>query len=97
MKDWWKNPVLQGPENDYGDYDYLVEELPDNVDDYTFDIRYKWHCDECGGSSHLIHRQVDYFYCWDGYDSMSWYTCWRCEAKGAAKSYIRRLKGKVRR
>ena len=28
MNDWWKAPVLQGDENDYGDYDYLIEELP---------------------------------------------------------------------
>lgn len=28
MNQWWKNPVLHGPENDYGDYDYLIEELP---------------------------------------------------------------------
>ena len=28
MNKWWKNPVLQGPENDYGDYD---------LDDIDFD------------------------------------------------------------
>lgn len=28
MKNWWKNPVLQGEDNDYGQYDYLIEELP---------------------------------------------------------------------
>ena len=28
--EWWRAPVLQGPENDYGDYDYLIEELPHN-------------------------------------------------------------------
>ena len=27
-KDWWKAPILQGEENDYGDYDYLIEEVP---------------------------------------------------------------------
>lgn len=28
MNNWWKSPVLQGEENDYGDYDYLIEEIP---------------------------------------------------------------------
>lgn len=27
MSDWWKNPVLQGEDNDYGQYDYLIEKL----------------------------------------------------------------------
>ena len=28
MKNWWKNPVLHGEDNDYGQHDYLIEELP---------------------------------------------------------------------
>ena len=31
MNNWWKSPVLQGEENDYGAYDYMIEEIPNNT------------------------------------------------------------------
>ena len=34
MNDWWKAPVLQGPENDYGEHDYLVESYITKYSDY---------------------------------------------------------------
>ena len=42
---WWKSPVLQGPENDYGDLDYLLEELPRNTREWT---KWQYKCSECG-------------------------------------------------
>ena len=27
MDKWWKNPVLQGEDNDYGQYDYLINPI----------------------------------------------------------------------
>ena len=40
--DWWKAPVLQGPENDYGQYDYMIEEIPKDYARWEFDKKYKW-------------------------------------------------------
>ena len=77
MSDWWKSPVLQGSENDYGDYDYLIEELP--KDHCGWDLqRYTSKCDNCGKERHLLFRATHYFYCWDGLDSMDSTECWKC-------------------
>ena len=44
MSDWWKAPVLQGPENDYGEYDYLINQLPRNRNEWKRHS-YKCKCD----------------------------------------------------
>ena len=31
MNKWWKAPILQGEDNEYGEYDYLIEEIPQNT------------------------------------------------------------------
>ena len=89
MDKWWKAPVLQGPENDYGDYDYLIEELPD---DYV-----KWElskcackCDSCGKERRLLLRSVHHFHTLDGYDYMDYNECWKCRLKGKIWSIKRR-------
>lgn len=91
MNKWWKNPMLQGPENDYGDYDYLAEELPKDYARWSL-TKETWKCDECGKYSHLLFETAHYFYCWDGWDSMNWNICWRCEIK----NYIYGLKCKIK-
>lgn len=77
---WWKSPVLQGPENDYGDYDYLIEGIPHDKAGWEFS-KYKWKCDDCSKTSHLFFRMTSYFRTLDGYDSSSWNPCWKCYIK----------------
>ena len=81
MTEWWKNPLLQGQENDYGDYDFYAEELPSDYARWELS-KEKWHCDSCGKYSHLLLTSAHHFYCWDGWDSMHWHECWKCRLKG---------------
>ena len=81
MDNWWKAPVLQGEDNDYGQYDYLIEDIPENKARWEFDRKYKWKCDDCGKDRHLLFCTSNYFYTLDGYDSMAWNTCWKCYLK----------------
>lgn len=92
---WWKDPRLQGPENDYGDYDYLIEELPE--DHCGWDLqRYTSKCDSCGKESHLLFRATHYFYCWDGWDSMTYTECWKCVVKDKIWSIKNRFKKRIK-
>ena len=91
MSDWWKAPVLQGPENDYGQYDYMIEELPKNEARWELS-KYKWKCDQCGKESHLLFCSTGYFYTLDGYDSMSYNECWLCMLKDKLHSIKRKFK-----
>lgn len=95
MNDWWKTPVLQGPENDYGDYDYLIDELPRDYAKWEFD-KYAWKCDNCGKDSHLLFRSAHYFYTMDGYDSHDWSECWKCRLIDKVRSIKYKIKRKVR-
>lgn len=77
---WWKHPLLQGEENDYGDYDYFITDVPENRDDLYL-TKYACTCDSCKKERHL-YREYEYFFrTLDGYDSMSETTCWQCELK----------------
>ena len=72
MKNWWKNPVLQGEDNDYGQYDYLIEELPHD------EVRWEWYyrkCDTCGKYHRLNFYSNYYFYTYDGWDSFDYADC----------------------
>ena len=82
MSDWWKDPRL----DDEGTYDYLVEELPNDYARWEVS-KYRWRCDNCGKESHVRFCTAHYFYCWDGWDSMSWNECWRCRLKDNIKSF----------
>lgn len=93
MNNWWKSPVLQGEENDYGDYDYLATELPQNTVEWT---RWEQHCDSCGKNRNLHRVSTSYFYTLDGYDSMSYYECWICVVKDAIRKPFRKLKKKIK-
>lgn len=89
--DWWKAPVLQGPENDYGDYDYMIEELPENYAKWELS-KYRWKCDDCGKERHLLFRTAHYFHTLDGWDSIDYSTCWKCYNKG----WFRHMKWKIK-
>lgn len=87
---WWKSPVLQGPENDYGDYDYLIEDIPSNTAGWEFS-KYKWKCDDCNKERHLLFCMTDYFHTLDGYDCNSYSTCWKCYIKDRISSLKHRV------
>jgi hypothetical protein len=96
MNDWWKAPVLQGDENDYGDYDYLIEELPNDYAKWDLSI-YRDRCESCGKERHLLLRSAHYFYTLDGYDSMSYDECWVCRLKSKVWSIKHRIKKRIKK
>ena len=74
MNEHWKDPRL----DDEGNYDYLVEELPSDT------AKWQWYyqqCDSCGKYHRLNFDSTHYFYCWDGWDSMSYAECWKCKLR----------------
>lgn len=86
MNKWWQDPRL-GTDDDEGAYDYYAEELPRDNSKWSW---YYSKCDECG-KHHKLHRtDTHYFYCWDGWDSMSYTTCWKCHVKDVIKYSIRK-------
>ena len=95
MNDWWKAPVLQGDENDYGDYDYLIEELPNDYAKWDLSI-YKGRCESCGKKRHLLLRSAHYFYTLDGYDYMGYDECWVCRLQGKVWSIRHKIKKKIK-
>ena len=94
MNNWWKSPVLQGEENDYGDYDYMIEEIPKNSREWS---TWEYKCSECGKWHKLNVVYTDYFYTLDGYDSLSTEVCWLCEMKSIIGKPLRKMKRKVNR
>lgn len=88
MNEWWKDPRL----DDEGTYDYLVEELPQDNSQWSW---YPSICDDCGKERKLHHTDYHYFYCWDGWDSMSYTTCWKCHIKSVIKSKMSKIKKNI--
>lgn len=95
MKDWWKAPVLQGEDNEYGQYDYMIEELPNDYARWEFD-KYVCRCDNCGKDSRLLFKSVSHFYTLDGYDSHNWYECWKCRLKMEVSNIKYKFKKKIK-
>lgn len=95
MSDWWKAPVLQGDDNEYGDYDYLIEELPQDYAKWELS-RYTSRCDSCGKESHLVFRSVGHFHTLDGWDSMDYAECWKCRLESKVHSIICRFKKRIK-
>ena len=87
--DWYKAPVLAGEENDYGDYDYLIEDIPGNTHEW---VHYECRCDECGKYRKHAIRDVAYFYTLDGYDYLDYHTCWRCVFRARIHNIIKARK-----
>jgi hypothetical protein len=93
MKNWWKNPVLQGEDNDYGQYDYLIEELPHD------EARWEWlykKCDSCGKYHRLNFYSNHYFYTYDGWDSLDYTDCWECRFKDKVWSIKNKIKKEIK-
>lgn len=89
MNKYWKDPRL----DDEGTYDYLVEELPGDT------AKWQWYyqkCDSCGKYHRLNFESTHYFYCWDGWDSMSYAECWRCRLRDKVSGVKARIKKKIK-
>lgn len=92
MKNWWKNPVLQGEDNDYGQYDYFIEELPHD------EARWEWFyrkCDSCGKYHRLNFYSNHYFYTYDGWDSFDYTDCWKCRFENEVLSIKNKIKKEI--
>ena len=88
MDKWWQDPRL----DDEGTYDYLVEELPSDSANWEW---YYQKCDSCGKYHKLNFTSTHYFYCWDGWDSMSYTECWRCVIKDKIYGVKCKIKKKI--
>lgn len=86
--DWWNDPRL----DDEGTYDYLIEELPSDTCKWE---RYYQKCDTCGKYHRLNKVDTHYFYCYDGWDSMSYSECWKCRLKSTVHGIISKAKKKL--
>lgn len=94
MSNWWKSPVLQGPENDYGDYDYLIEEVP------SYEEKWSWYfekCDTCRKEHYFNLGATSYFRTMDGWDSNYCCECWKCYLKRKIKAPFKAIKKKINR
>ena len=94
MNDWYRNPALQGPENDYGQYDYLVEDLPSDYVKWEYS-KYVSKCDSCGKERRLLLKSAHYFYTLDGYDYMNYDECWVCRLKSKMYTIKYKIKKKI--
>lgn len=92
MNEYWKDPRL----DDEGTYDYLVEELPSDYTKWEL-TKYKFKCDNCGKHSRLRLTSSHYFYCYDGWDSMSYDMCWKCAIHDKMHSIIYGIKQRFKR
>ena len=96
MDNWWKSPVLQGPENDYGQYDYMIEELPQDKAGWEF-ATYERRCDCCGKyKMGFFYCSEHYFHTLDGWDSLSFDECWICIVKDIIHSRKRKINRTLR-
>ena len=89
MRKYWQDPRL----DDEGTYDYLVEELPTDTQKWQW-----WYekCDSCGKYHRINFASTHYFYCWDGWDSMSYTECWKCRLKDKIYAIKAKIKRKVK-
>lgn len=86
--EYWNDPRL----DDEGTYDYLVEELPSDT------AKWEWYyqrCSSCGKHHMLNFEETHHFYCWDGWDSMTYVECWRCKLKYKIYSIKSKFKKKI--
>lgn len=94
MNDWWKSPVLQGPENDYGEYDYLIEDIP------SYEEKWSWYfekCDTCRKEHYLNLGATSYFRTMDGWDSIYCCECWKCYLKRKIKAPFKAITRTIRK
>lgn len=89
MNEYWKDPQL----DDEGTYDYLVEELPSDT------AKWQWYyqkCESCGKYHRLNFESTHYFYCYDGWDSISYSECWKCRLRDKVYAIKAKIKRKIK-
>lgn len=88
MRTW--EEILHDPRiDDSGEYDYLVEELPQ--DNTRWIHGYETRCGCCGKRTKHYQISTHYFYCYDGWDSMSFDECWKCILKRKIRYYLHKI------
>ena len=92
--DWWKNPVISGPGSEYGQFDYLLKELPQNHSEW---LRYPCQCSDCRKDRRLAYHMTAYWRTIDGWDCDTCVTCWRCFLKEKFYKLPRRVWRKTKR
>ena len=68
-------PILQGPENDYGELDVYAVDIPADESLVKTRMGYKCRCDGCGKEFKTLYVSTHYFYTIDGWDSISYHEC----------------------
>lgn len=87
--EYWKDPRL----DDEGTYDYLAEELPSDS------VEWEWYyckCESCGKYHRLNVCSTHCFYCWSGWDSMTYVECWKCRLKDKIHAIKAKFKRKLK-
>ena len=87
--------ILHDPRiDDEGNHDYYAEDLPSDTARWE---RGRCRCESCGKYRRLTYRSTHYFYCYDGWDSMSYTECWRCASKAKVRSIKWVIKNKIKK
>ena len=89
-------PILQGPENDYGELDIYAIDIPADEQLVKTRMGHKCRCDGCGKEFKTLYVSTHYFYTIDGWDSISYHGCKKC-AKLDAINRIKRTFVAVRK
>lgn len=92
-EEWWRSPILQGDENDYGEYDYFMTPIPENSEEW---IRSYARCDTCGKYHYFNKQYIGFFRTYDGWDSDSYIQCWKCQLP-TLKTLIKRLVKRIKK
>jgi hypothetical protein len=93
MNEYWKDPRL-GTDDDEGAYDYYACDKPDNKQYMCWST---CKCDDCRKETRFKRYGKAwnaYWYCYDGWDGDSGFTCWRCLLKAIIWSWKRKRKEK---
>ena len=77
-EDLAKLPILQGPEGDYGEFDYLITDIPEDYCNRRIKFEEKWPCECCKKYARVLYQSEYHFYTYDGWDSMSQMYCKKC-------------------
>ena len=94
-----KLPILQGPENEYGDLDYLANDLPADEQLVKTRMGHKCMCESCHKEFKTLYISTHYFYTIDGWDSISDCECKKCarlDIKSRTQRTIRRIQKAIR-
>lgn len=92
--DWYKNPILQGEENDYGAYDYLINKLPPNTRTWLHKTD---KCEYCGKYHKINLHTISWFYTTCDEDCFEDVQCLPCFLKEKIFSIKNKILRKIQR